>query len=87
VRQQGTRFGFLGLNTADTPAGARAFVKRNGWKWPSISDPKRRLARRFGIDYQPAVILVDARGRVVAGFEGYGTPARWNALKSRLRTP
>jgi peroxiredoxin len=87
VRQQGTRFGFLGLNTADTPAGARAFVKRYGWKWPSISDPKRRLARRFGIDYQPAVILVDARGRVVAGFEGYGTPARWNALKSRLRTP
>ena len=30
--------------------------------------------------YQPAFILIDARGRFVAGFQDAGTTARWNAL-------
>jgi len=85
VKQQGTAYGFLGLNAADTNDRARAFLKQYGWTWPSISDPQRTLARRFGATYQPAVILIDARGRVVAGFQGRGTPALWNALKSKLR--
>lgn len=87
MKQQGSRYRFLGLNAADMQPTARAFLKRYGWTWPSISDPQRRLARRLGVDYQPAVILIDARGRVVAGFEGYGTPARWSALKRKLRMP
>ncbi len=87
MKQQGSRYRFLGLNAADTPASARAFLKRYGWTWPSISDPQRSLARRFGVQYQPAVILIDGKGRFVAGFEGYGTPARWNELKNKLRTP
>lgn len=62
------------------------FLRRYGWTWPSISDPRRTLARRFGIDYQPAVVLIDARGRIVASFEGVGSPASWNALKRKLRT-
>ncbi len=86
MKKQGKGFRFLGLNAADTPANARAFLKRYGWTWPSVVDPRRRLARRFGVDYQPAVILIDARGRFVAGFQGYGTPARWNALKRKLRS-
>ena len=86
MRQQGSAFRFLGLNTADTNATARAFLKRYGWTWPSISDPQRTLARRFGADYQPAVLLVDAKGRFVGGFQGGGTPARWNNLKRMLRT-
>jgi len=87
VKQQGSGYRFLGLNAADTPPNARAFLKRYGWTWPSISDPQRSLARRFGVQYQPAVILIDAKGRFVAGFEGYGTPARWNELRNKLRTP
>jgi peroxiredoxin len=87
VKQQGSRFRFLGLNAADTVPTARAFLKRYGWTWPSIVDPERRLARRLGIAYQPAVILIDAKGRLVAILDGYGTPARWNALKSRLSAP
>jgi hypothetical protein len=35
--------------------------------------------------YQPAFILLDAKGRYVAGFQDAGTPKRWNALVSRLR--
>jgi cytochrome c biogenesis protein CcmG/thiol:disulfide interchange protein DsbE len=85
VKQQGTAYHFLGLNAADTNARARAFLEQYGWTWPSIVDPRRTLARRFGATYQPAVFLIDARGRIVAGFQGAGTPALWNALKRKLR--
>ena len=78
---------FLGLDAADTNAGARAFLKKYGWTWPSIVDPQRKLARRLGAAYQPAFFLIDAQGRFVAGFEGAGTPARWDALKRKLRAP
>jgi hypothetical protein len=86
VKQQGTAYHFLGLNAADTNGRARTFLRQYGWTWPSISDPQRTLALRFGATYQPAVILVDGKGRYVAGFQGAGTPALWNALKRKLRT-
>ena len=87
MKQQGGAYRFLGLNAADTNPTARAFLKRYGWTWPSISDPRRTLARRFGVTYQPAVLLIDEKGRFVAGFEGAGTPTRWNSLKRKLRAP
>jgi hypothetical protein len=31
------------------------------------------------------VILIDAKGRFVGGFEGAGTPALWNKLRDMLR--
>ncbi len=85
--QQGSAYRFLGLNAADTGPQARAFLKQYGWTWPSISDPQRVLAKRLGATYQPAVILIDAKGRFVAGFQGRGTPALWNALARKLPTP
>jgi len=75
---------FLGLNTVDELADAQAFQKQYRWTWPSIRDPKRALARKFGATYQPAFVLIDAMGRFVAGFQAAGTPARWNALIARL---
>jgi hypothetical protein len=50
-----------------------------------MRDPQRALARRFGATYQPAFVLIDAKGGYVAGFQGEGTPARWNALVAKLR--
>jgi hypothetical protein len=35
--------------------------------------------------YQPAFILIDAKGRFVGGFQDAGTPKRWDALVARLR--
>lgn len=87
MKKQGKAYRFLGLNAADTTPTARAFEKRYKWTWQSIVDPRRKLARRFGADYQPAVILIDAKGNYVGGFQGAGTPARWNALKRLLRKP
>ena len=87
MKQQGKTYHFLGLNAADTSANAKEFVKKYSWTWPSIVDPQRTRARRFGVTYQPAVLLVDAQGRFVGGFQGRGTPALWNNLKGKLRAP
>jgi hypothetical protein len=75
---------FLGIDAADTDSRARAFVKRYTWTWPSIKDPRRAQALRFGADYQPAFIVVDENGRFVGGFQGRGTAARWDAVASKL---
>jgi cytochrome c biogenesis protein CcmG, thiol:disulfide interchange protein DsbE len=86
IRKRGKRNAvvFLGLNAADQLASAKAFQKRYRWTWPSIRDPKRALARKFGATYQPAFILIDAKGRFVSGFQAAGTRGRWNALIKRL---
>lgn len=86
MKKQGRAYHFLGLNAADTNARARAFLKKYNWTWPSISDPRRTIARRFGATYQPAVLVIDAKGRYVAGFQGAGTPKLWDALKAKLRS-
>lgn len=75
---------YLGLNAADTPDRARAFVEEFGWTWPSISDPERALAKRLGADYQPYFAAIDARGEVVAVHDGAGDAAVWSALLARL---
>ena len=84
MTKQGKGLRFLGLNAVDDVASGLAFQRRYGWTWPSLRDPERKLARRFGATYQPAFVLIDAQGRFVAGFQAAGTPARWDALVSRL---
>jgi hypothetical protein len=75
---------FLGLNADDQNADALAYVRKYGWTWRSLRDPRRELSYRLGATYQPAFILIDAKGRFVAGFQGEGSPERWNALVDRL---
>jgi hypothetical protein len=64
---------------------ARAFVLAKGWTWPSLYDPQRTLARRLGATYQPAFFAFDAKGRLVTGFTGAGSPAKWTALRARVQ--
>ncbi len=75
---------YLGLDVADTLDEGRGFIERYGWSWPSIQDPERRRARRLGADYQPHFILVDAKGRIVATWEGRGNEAVWEAMREKL---
>jgi hypothetical protein len=59
-------------------------VKRYGWKWPQLIDRNRSKARRFGVPWQLAVILVDAKGRVVAVDQSYDRERAWNRLARKL---
>ena len=59
-------------------------MDRYGWSWPSIRDPARERARRFGADYQPHVILIDAEGRIVDTWEGGGDSQVWESMAAKL---
>jgi hypothetical protein len=74
----------VGLNVADTPETATAFLEEKGWDWPQIQDPGRELARELGASYQPFVALLDERGEIVATFDGGGEEADWEDLLKRL---
>jgi peroxiredoxin len=83
-KKQHPELAYVGINVADTPDEARAFVDRYGWDWPSIRDPDRELARTLGADYQPHFIVVDERGRIVTTHEGGGDAETWGALAEKL---
>ena len=59
-------------------------MKEYGWKWPQIIDTNRAKAKRFGVLWQPAVIVIDARGRIVAVDQSYERERAWNRLAAKL---
>ena len=77
-------YGYVGLNVADTPETAAAFLEEKGWDWPQIQDPDRELARELGATYQPFVALLDARGEIVATLDGRGEADDWENMLKRL---
>ena len=66
------------------PSRAQDFLERYGWKWPQLVDTNRSKAKRFGVVWQPAVVLVDAKGRIVAVDQSYERERAWNRLERRL---
>jgi Ca2+-binding RTX toxin-like protein len=76
---------YLGLNVADTPEEGRKFVDKYGWDWPSIHDRERLRARALGATYQPHVVAIDARGRIVGRHKGGGVRQDWEELAAKLR--
>ena len=78
---------YLGLNVADTPEEARAFVEEKDWGWPQIRDPERRLAKRIGADYQPFFAAVAENGEIVATHDGAGDDSIWESLLAELEDP
>jgi thiol-disulfide isomerase/thioredoxin len=68
----------VGIDTQDSPGGARAFYRKWGWRHPSIADPKGELAAQLGVQGFPTTYFLDARHQVqtqiigatnLAGFE------------------
>lgn len=74
----------MGLNVADTPDDAAAFVERFGWTWPQMQDPERARAKRLGATYQPHFVLLDARGGIVDTWEGGGDTEVWGEMLAKL---
>jgi peroxiredoxin len=61
---------FVGLDTRDSDAAARAFVDRFGLTYPNVIDRDGRLQLRFGESLPPqaipSTVVVDRQGRVAA---------------------
>jgi hypothetical protein len=69
---------------ADTGDRARGFLEEYAWKWPQLVDTNRSKARRFGVNWQPAVIAIDAKGRIAGVDESYERERGWNRLAAKL---
>jgi hypothetical protein len=72
------------LNVADTGDRARDFLERYDWTWPQLVDTNRRKAKRFGVNWQPAVIAIDAKGRIAGVDQSYDRERAWNRLAAKL---
>jgi thiol-disulfide isomerase/thioredoxin len=62
----------IGLDTQDTSGDARGFYQRWGWDWPSVFDPRGKVAARLGLQGLPTTLFLDADHRVVARIVGEG---------------
>ena len=65
----GDDVGWLGINTRDTEAAARAFERAFEITWPSLSDPDGVLLLQFGQlppKAIPSTVVLDDEGRVAA---------------------
>jgi cytochrome c biogenesis protein CcmG, thiol:disulfide interchange protein DsbE len=51
-------------------AGARAFVHRYGWTFPTLADPDGETGEAYGVTGLPTTFAVDARGRISARLSG-----------------
>ncbi len=74
VHERNPDVNFLGLDTRDTDAAARQFVKRYGIDYPNLPDPNGLLVLEFSDSLPPQAIpstlLIDAEGRVAGRFLG-----------------
>ena len=71
-----TQIQFLGVDIADTLAGARAFISQHGIRYPSVFDPtqeiKFSLAVSTGSDFsgQPDTVIYRADGSILIACPG-----------------
>jgi thiol-disulfide isomerase/thioredoxin len=62
--------GVVGINFRDDTAAARGFYRRFDWRFPSVADPRGRIAARLRLQGMPTTIFLDARHREVARIVG-----------------
>lgn len=62
----------VAMQSGDAAAVSRVLRER-GLAWPAALDPDGRIAARYGIRAVPALVVVDARGRLRSVAVGYTT--------------
>ena len=72
------------MNISDDPNEAKSFVRKYGWTWPSLADPRAELAGSLRLYGHPAVAVLDENGVIVARHIGSGDAATWESLADEL---
>jgi cytochrome c biogenesis protein CcmG/thiol:disulfide interchange protein DsbE len=75
ARRFGDRIQFLGVDILDQRSSARAFIRSEGWDYPSLFDPAGAIRSGLGFVGQPDTVFFDRRGHRV-GFSAGGTTYR-----------
>lgn len=76
---------FVGVNEDDRPEDARAFMKDVKFDFPAFWDKGRALSKKFEIDAIPTLVILDAKGKVLAIESGF-TETRKKELAKRFET-
>ncbi len=69
----------LGVDVADSDAGARSLYRRAGWRHPSIADPNGRIAAQLRLRTLPTTLFLDRHHEVVERVNGQATAAGFSA--------
>lgn len=81
ARATAGRVQFLGVDILDRLGPARAFVRRFGWPYPSVFDPRGAIRDSLGLVGQPHTLVLDGQGRRVFTWSG---PVTEEALREAL---
>jgi peroxiredoxin len=84
AREFAGRASFVGVSYHDTAAAGRAYQRRFSVPYPLANDPSGRTWARWGVAYQPVVVLVDTQGRVAERFDGGTTGGTLRAALAYL---
>lgn len=71
----GARARLIGVDWSDDPRRARAFLRRNRWRFPVLADPRSTSGAGNGLVGLPMTLIVDAQGRIVRRMFGAQTVA------------
>mgnify|MGYP006269599991 CR=1 FL=1 len=66
----GERVQFLGVDVLDTADGARPFIARQGWRYPSVADPDGAIRDGLGLLGLPVTLFYGSDGTLVASYTG-----------------
>jgi cytochrome c biogenesis protein CcmG, thiol:disulfide interchange protein DsbE len=83
ARSYGDRVQFLGVDIQDGRAGARGFIDRFDWPYPSVADPDGAIRDDLGFAGVPETVFYDADGRIAARSTG---PVTESTLRARIRS-
>lgn len=65
----------FGVNAEDANL-ARSYVKRNGYTFPTLSDPGMQVAQLYQVNALPTAIVIDKEGKIAAYMQGSGSKER-----------
>jgi thiol-disulfide isomerase/thioredoxin len=60
----------------DAGDSARAFIRKNGWKFPVLADTSGTTGEKYGLLGLPTSFVIDPEGRIVATFQGPQSEAK-----------
>ena len=85
ARAMGAKVAFLGIDTADQRAAARAFIARYRVPYPVAFDPDASAAGRYGVPGLPVTIFLSPSGtRILGENVGALTPGKLRTILRQL---
>jgi len=71
-RSQGMEFIGINVGFNDSEGKARRFMDKTGMAYPVIFDSKGEIARQYGVQGVPTILVADKNGVII--FKNYGVP-------------